>query len=308
MAEIEGVLPAAPDATTPESTAITLTPSTPSPPDATTLDPTATTFTPSTPPPPPAAKPPPSVQCLASWLPLYLTRTDRLVAHLQRLLSTPSGTDTTLMALGYSSLAASSLLSLLPLLARARALPTLSRRLAALSALIADVRIFARLWGLLGIWRWGKSVLVDAPPADATQRAIARAQVLVNVLYQGLENGAYLSSKGALGWSAERQNWAWLWSSRFWAAHVGLEFLRLAYEASVGRGKKGEKAVETAEEKAVEKTRLETWRRELVVNLAYAPLTLHWSVDGGLISPLVVGVLGSVVGAINVPRLWRATA
>jgi len=147
-----------------------------------------------------------------------------------------------------------------------------------------------------------------APPKDLVQRNITWAQVLVNIFYQVLENGAYLSSKGILGWDGKKQNRAWVWSSRFWAAHVGLDFGRLGYEfwlrtRVAGKGKEIEKEGGVVEEREVR-----VWRRELAVNLAYAPLTVHWSLEEGLVSDLFVGVLGSVAGVVGFRELWKNTS
>ena len=178
--------------------------------------------------------------------------------------------------------------------------------------MISDVRIFARLWGLLGIWRWGKAVL-DEPPKDVLERRIVQSQVVVNVLFQYLENCAYLSSKGVLGWNTAKQNKAWVWSCRFWAAHVGLEFLRLAREYSM-RGEHG-----TEDEKRMDgphgavrtdRAEKEWWagfKAQLLVNTAWAPLTLHWSSEGGLIGDFWVGLFGSVAGVVGITNLWRNT-
>ncbi|OBT90693.1 hypothetical protein VE02_00491 [Pseudogymnoascus sp. 03VT05] len=242
---------------------------------------------------------PPSVKTLQSWLPLYLTKTDRLLTHFSRIISTPTGTDATLLSLGYTSLAVSSLLTRLSPSSPKHALT--ARRLAALYALCSDVRMFARLFGLFGMWQWGKSALLS-PSADPVERGIVNAQVLVNTIYQLLENGAYLSSKGVLGWTPEKQGWAWMWSSRCWATHTALEFVRLARERQVRKrkavvGEKGEEAVKDL-----------AWKREVWINAGYAPLTIHWSLEGGIISPLTVGLLGAFVGAVKMNRLWEATA
>ena len=161
----------------------------------------------------------PSTKTLRSWLPLYLKHTDTTITHLNRILSTPSGTDSLLCTLQYSTLATSTLLStlslrrlhaqVLSLLSFARALPAntailispsalptplslrASQSLKALSALISDFRIFVRLWGLLGIYKWGKGLLTE-PPSDRVLERIAWAEVLVNVAYQVLENGGVL--------------------------------------------------------------------------------------------------------------------
>jgi hypothetical protein len=121
------------------------------------------------------------------------------------------------------------------------------------------------------------------------------------MVYQYLENGAYLSSKGVLGWSAERQGRAWVWSSRCWMAHVALDFVRLWREWDVRR-ERGEKVDEVGE-----KEWWTTWSKEVLVNTAYAPLTLHWSLETGLIEEFWVGVLGSIAGIGGLRYRWRTT-
>jgi hypothetical protein len=281
--------------------------------------------------PTPLPKPIPSLETLRSYLPLYISKTDATLSHLSRILSTPSGTDTFLLAICYTSLLTSSLLSSLSLHrihAAARrlisqaislppnttviidtsALPTsrlliTATRLKALSDLISDFRIFVRLWGLLSIYKWGKRVY-NEPPADALVRRIEYTQVASNIAYQYLENGAYLASKSVLGWSKEKQTRAWVWSSRFWMLHVGLDFVKLWREAKLrslkGKGKEGVEGLEESKWKA-------KWRREMVVNVAWAPLTLHWSLEEGLVGDFWVGLLGSVAGLAGFRELWKTS-
>jgi len=117
-----------------------------------------------------------------------------------------------------------------------------------------------------------------------------------------------LSSKGVLGWSKEKQGKAWVWSSRFWMAHVGLDLLRLGHELRK-RNKRVEelKGIGGVVDEQVEREIREKWRRELVVNLAYAPLTVHWSLEKGLVSEFWVGVLGSVAGVMGFREVWKIT-
>jgi len=180
-----------------------------------------------------------------------------------------------------------------------------AQRLKALSALISDFRIFARLWGLLNLWAWGKRVL-ENPSKDVVLARIAYAQVLVNICYQYLENGAYLSGKGVLGWDKQRQGRAWVLSSRFWMAHVGLDFVRLWREWQTRRkdvdGNGDDKVKEQSEE---EWRRL--WRKQLVVDLAYAPLTVHYSLEKGLLGQFWVGLCGSVAGIAGFRFFWNNT-
>lgn len=160
---------------------------------------------------------------------------------------------------------------------------------------------------MLGIYKWAKSVFdpENGKGKDTVLKRIEYAQVLVNMCFQYLENGAYLSSKGVFGWDEKRQNRAWIWSSRFWMAHVVLDFGRLGREL-VLRREIGSRIGEGGEATALEESKWRAaWGREMVVNSAWAPLTAHWSVDGGLITDFWVGLCGTVVGVLGMRQRWR---
>ncbi|MCJ1224321.1 hypothetical protein MMC12_000966 [Toensbergia leucococca] len=261
------------------------------------------------------SKLPSALHTLLSTLPTNLKTTTTQIAHLDRCFATTPHLDKTLLTLSYTL----TLLSKTPPLSHSFLLSKIS--LPPLIALISDVRIFLRLWGLLGLTTWAHSTWLS-PPRDPYLKLIAWAQVVVNILYQVLENGAYLAGKGVLvGWSAERCGKWWVWSGRFWMGHVGLEFLRLGRERWLwGReeevGEKGGKEVwkevkwkgAGREGKGVAKEVEQRWWRELGVNAAYAPLTLHYSLEGGCVSPNVEGVLGFAAGALGWGEVWRVTA
>ncbi|TGO57080.1 hypothetical protein BOTNAR_0209g00090 [Botryotinia narcissicola] len=284
----------------------------------------------------PTPSPPqiPTPQALQSWLPLYLSKTDSVLTHLSKLLSTPSGTDVLLCTIGYSSHLTSNLLSRLSLhqirqaarllIEKAIALPPnttivlspstipvpssrlllLATRFKALSALISDFRTFGRLWGLLAIYKWAKATW-NSPPEDTLIRKIVQIQVLANLCYQVLENGAYLSSKNILSWDKTKQAKAEIWSVRCWMVHVGLDIVKLGIEY----GRRDKEMAEMKGEKVKEHREwMERWRKSLIVNLAYAPLTVHWSLEGGLVTEFWVGLLGNVAGGTSLRYLWRNTA
>jgi Peroxisomal biogenesis factor 11 (PEX11) len=290
-----------------------------------------------------AASPPhvPSIQNLRSWLPLYVQKADRTVEQLSRMLSTPAGTDTLLLTICYTSRLSAAVLSSISLhrlhqaarefVDKAVSLPPntaviidtsnippsrlliTATRLKALSTLISDFRTFTRLWGLIGIYKWGKSTL-QSPPEDVVLRQIAYMQVISNIFFQYFENGAYLSSKGVLGWSPEKQGRAWRYSSRFWMTHVTLNFVRL-YRETVLRANRG-----TTEQKRTDGPKgdvitdrdevewLARWRKDMVSNFAWAPLTVHWSLESGLVSEFWVGLLGSVAGVAGLRVLLKNTS
>ncbi|KAF2835403.1 hypothetical protein M501DRAFT_908560, partial [Patellaria atrata CBS 101060] len=273
-----------------------------------------------------------------------LSHTDRTISHLARILSTPNGIDTTLLTLCYtltllharlsthlsthlsqlaSDIASKASTALLPgetIIASLPTPPRIARLLAlqrgakSLADLIADYRIFFRLWGMVGIWAWARGVLAS-PPRDGVVRRLVWAQIAVNVPYQVLENMAYLAQHGVLSgprWDEKRQLRLWCWSSMFWAADVALVFARLGREWWVRMGEgKGKEGDGEKEDKLRERERGEEdkrWWDEVIVNAAFAPLTIHWSLEEGLVSDAWVGLFGSIAGFVKFRELWRSTA
>src|ERR1700753_2728191 len=112
---------------------------------------------------------------------------------------------------GSSKLKSGSALSLRPMTALVPTVLQTVPRARALSSLISDFRSFTRLWGLLGMYAWGKS-LVRNPPQDPVLRVIAWGQCLAYTAYQALENRGYLAGKGI--WSKREgkdilADWLW---------------------------------------------------------------------------------------------------
>ncbi len=60
----------------------------------------------------------------------------------------------------------------------------------------------------------------------------------------------------------------------------------------------------------VKKTSKETevWQKAVVRNLAWAPLTLHWSLNKGFISDNVIALVGAIPGTMQMWDLWKNTA
>ncbi|KAI1769246.1 hypothetical protein GGR53DRAFT_475066 [Hypoxylon sp. FL1150] len=319
----------------------------------------------------PAPAPKPKPFPLGALLAAAPSNADAFLAHLQRCLQTPSGVDTALLFLCYTSRLSASLLeaatrpavarSARQLLAVAAALPPsatlvfsakilpssgaaalldLAKRLRALSVLLSDARTFLRLWGLLNMYFWARRLVVKwrasksprqsqshqsagegekssgaaggAGKEDRVETAISWVQLAACVVFQSLENVAYLSSKNVLGWSPAAQRKAGIWSARFWAAFVGVELGRLVYESSRrGSRTRAEKFAggkTAAQVQAEEAEWTDAWRKSVVRNLAWVPLTLHWSSETGLLGEMAVGALASVPGVIQMRDLWKRTA
>lgn len=313
---------------------------------------------------PDAQRPPPSPTVLQKLRYLLARRlkniaqsTDRNLLRLNTLLSTPGGIDVVLCTTGYTltlvyalgqqtlekqlatvatdlaekaagiMLPGETLVAELPASAGTKLLAQTVGSSKAIADVIADYRIFVRMWGMLGMYTWARDTYLSPLPAGATQkerllRGTTWAAIASCVLFQVLENGAYAASKGMLtseAWSGDagkkRENLWWVWSSRFWAAYVGFELLRLVIErvyrephvAHVGDGEKEDKLRAEQEEKDAYNTRF-TWWKDLISNIAYAPMTLHWSVEEGLMSDVQVGICGMIAGGSLLAGAWRKTA
>ena len=290
-------------------------------------------------------------------------RSDAFLLRLSRLLSTPNGIDVTLCTISYtltliralssrilerrlSSIATTlaakahdvllpgeTLIASLPAPASTKILAQVVGSSKALADTIGEYRIFVRLWGMLGIYTWARATYSDPLPATASSRdkllrRLDWTAVATCVGFQVLENGAYLSSKGALtsvSWTGDvgkaRENQWWLWSSRFWAAYVAVEIVKLGVvrlysgnkstsNTTTGTQDDGEKEDKLKREEEVKQTQLANWLwwKDLVSNMAYAPMTIHWSLEQGLLPEWGVGACGMVAGGALLADSWRRAA
>ncbi|KAF2633069.1 hypothetical protein BU25DRAFT_406325 [Macroventuria anomochaeta] len=282
---------------------------------------------------------------------------DRSLLRLSALLSTPNGIDVVLCTTGYTltlvyalgqqvlekqlaavatdfadkaadvMLPGETLIAELPASAGIKLLAQTVGSSKAIADVIADYRIFVRMWGMLGLYTWARDTYLSPLPKEATRkekllRGTTWAAIASCVLFQVLENGAYAASKGMLtseAWTGDagkkRETWWWVWSSRFWAAYVGCEILRLLIERAyreprvemAGDGEKEDKLRLEQEKKDSYNARF-TWWKDLISNIAYAPMTLHWSIEEGVLSELQVGIFGTIAGGALLADAWRKTA
>ncbi|KAM5445457.1 hypothetical protein MaudCBS49596_007516 [Microsporum audouinii] len=268
---------------------------------------------------------------------------DSTILRLNKFISSAHGTERAFATVGYSAhilhyaLTHSRRLNHLALSALGRKAPSSASsaasssssassahpHLLALASLVSETRTSLRLLGLIPLWAWGSSIC-KSPPADPVLRAIAYGQVISCVLFQFLENVAFLASKGVLSKQAVERwgslsKWS-LWSIRAWLTHILLELVKLVRESQIAaqEQRRGRDDAASAAEKGVKQKgkeeaakialKAKAWNQRLVNSLAWLPLCLHWSVDGGIGVPAsLVGVLSLTAGAWGIHDLWLAT-
>ncbi|KAI7783087.1 peroxin 11c [Diaporthe eres] len=301
---------------------------------------------------------------LAALLKTLPSNTDAFLAHLQRCLATPSGVDTLLLFICYTSRFTGAALTNISqsilrrsspreLIALALTLPdktavvveaaggapspssavaqlagVLGTRLKSLGGLASEARTIARLWSLVGMYFWAKRLVLNlvarsssssSSSSGSSEKAagagagagqgesrlaalVSWAQLLSCGVFQVLENGAYLSGRGVLGWTPAQQGRAYVVGARFLGFYTALELGRLLAEFVARRDR--DYGAATAEEQA----EVDAMRRSLAINMAWAPLTVHWSLEKGFLTDLVIGAGGCIPGVIQMRKLWRETA
>lgn len=177
-----------------------------------------------------------------------------------------------------------------------------------------------RLFGLIPLWIWGSETL-RSPPADPIIHALTVLQIISNVIYQLLENVAYLASKGVISKHFVEKyggiNKLYVWSTRGWFGHIFFQFFVLwrqhvlrnnrlqAQKTTSGTSEKGTKP----EDNEALRMELRAWRKSLINNTIWAPMCLHWCFEKGIgIPDQLHGLISFMAGAWALNDLWAATA
>jgi hypothetical protein len=193
---------------------------------------------------------------------------------------------------------------------------------AALSSLASETRYNIRLFGLLPLWIWGSDTLKN-PPTDPIIHALTMLQVVSNVIYQLLENVAYLASKNVLPKRFVDKyggidKW-YIWSTRGWFGHIFFEFFvlwrqhilrkrRLAAQREAADALETKEDIKAAEKEAL-RLEIRSWRKSLVNNTIWAPLCLHWCLEKGIgIPESLTGLISFMAGAWSLHDQWADTA
>ncbi|KAI0648977.1 hypothetical protein C8Q79DRAFT_484418 [Trametes meyenii] len=259
--------------------------------------------------------------------------------HLVRFLSTWSGSDKFFMIIQYT------VKLLVPFLqwrarlqhgAGLRKAPTSSSaaKLGKLGSIISDARMLFRLWGLLPIFQW--MISMERNPAPTRKLCtIERLQGWSMLGYYPLEHLYYLLSHSIISDKiplpsitafiplirtrpSEKHiplnlGTLGLWSTRFWAAYVVLQLAHLREDNKLLRLRERTLSKTKTGPSAADKEDISKRKRaltsELIVNLAYLPQTIHWSLEKGIFENEVwLDICGLIAGIASWKSGWEATA
>ncbi|TIB70670.1 hypothetical protein E3Q16_02280 [Wallemia mellicola] len=213
---------------------------------------------------------------------------DKLV----RYLSSWSGTDKFFMLIQYISKL------VIWSLNKSKKADGLSTRMRSLSALVGDHRVLLRLWafrGLLPMLQWAESIESERKVSKLALN-VERLQALSMIAYYPLEHTWYLAHHGVLPVTPSTSNKIAVWSCRFWMLYTVLQLVHNWDDHSTLLK---DKERDLSEEKGVNRFAIDKKLKGIVddtiINLAYLPLTLHWSLPAGIFSnDAWVGLFGSI--------------
>lgn len=193
--------------------------------------------------------------------------------------------------------------------------------IASLASLLSRTRTTLRLFGLLPMYAWARSLVFGPKPGqDYVLYALAVTQCTLYTAFQFLENVAVLTDNGVLAASATAR-WnksgstakLYFWAYRAWMFGVVCDILRLGREAQLTSQKRfSEQRSATGQVKDLATTVKEEdtkWWSDLLVPVAWMPVALQYGLDGG-VPGFNLGIMGVSGAAANLGRLsglWEAT-
>jgi len=181
---------------------------------------------------------------------------------------------------------------------------------------ISDFRILLRYSGLLPMFQW---ILYSEsnPSPNTSLQFLTRLQNIANVCYYPLEHIYWLGAHEVITLSKETLNKIGIWSCRFWAAYVVLYFIQLweekrLWDHKVKNLKKAKASNSISlkdfnDQKIALKEEKKTLLINTIINSAYFPLTIHWSLENSKFPDVGVGFCGTIAALAQIYTAWKAT-
>ncbi|KAK3717019.1 hypothetical protein LTR37_006074 [Vermiconidia calcicola] len=264
---------------------------------------------------------------------------DRIILRLNKLLANPGGLSAFLSTFNYTLY----LLAFLeaksgPLYARLYAI--LSRisgkpasgvlfasiaaqsRIASLAQLFSSTRVTLRLFGLFPMYAWFRQLMQGPKPGqDQILYTTSLTQCSLYMTFQFLENVALLTDHAILPesyttrWtsgvtSGKKTSKIYLWAYRAWFGGVLCDLVRLAREAQIESNKRSSRGDTDASARQADEEVDKKWWSDAVVPLAWTPVAMQFSTEGGLpwFNLGIMGACGGIAGLGKTASLWAQTA
>ena len=204
----------------------------------------------------------------------------------------------------------------------ALALSTQPSNFLALASILSTTRTTLRLFGLFPLYAWLRQLMQGPKPGqDKVLYRTAVTQCLVYLAYQFLENVGVLTDSKVLPasytsrWtrsSGGTTNKIYLWAYRAWMAGVVCDFVRLLREAQIERSSRAQRTTSSTSVSTREQDESvdAKWWSQLIVPMAWLPVAVHYSVEGGLpgFNLGLMGASGGLAGLGRTADLWASTA
>ncbi|KAI8916115.1 peroxisomal biogenesis factor 11 [Gorgonomyces haynaldii] len=215
-----------------------------------------------------------------------------------RFLNSVRGTDKALMLVQYSSKI------IIWHLQRLNKDSKLAVKVGNFSGPVSDFRILLRYYGLLPLVQW---ILYTEknPSPNPLMQTIIRLQNVSNLIYYPLEHTYWLALHKVIDLSDETRDKIGMWSCRFWALYVVLYFYQL-YEEYKDLKRKELKKLDDKQIKQL-KDEKENLVVNTVINAAYFPLTVHWSLEKSSFPDIGVGIFGTIASVFQIYAAWKST-
>lgn len=182
----------------------------------------------------------------------------------------------------------------------------LSARINALVGMLGEWRTMNRMWGVMGMYFAAKELLrrkraekAEGKPTEVWDTAVEASQVALLTTYHVSEATAWLSHKNVLGFSPQAQGRMSMWSVKSWAAYVVIDIIKMLVQR-IRRVK--------SEDEAENKKFNAGWTKDFLRTCSWAPLTVHWSIPGGLLPDILVAFFALYPSTGYMRDLWRDTA
>jgi hypothetical protein len=148
------------------------------------------------------------------------------------------------------------------------------------------------------------------PDPNPRLQLLSRLQNVVNLVYYPLEHAYWLGLHQVIPMTDQTRDKIGMWSCRFWAAYVMFYFAQLWEEKRI-LGVKERLLIKQNDDKAMTELKVleeqkKQWAVATLINTAYFPLTVHWSLEKSSFPDVGVGFFGTVAALSQFYTAWKA--